>query len=88
MSDIDKIIHKLFSDRWTENLSKAPIENMRKQLHKNLLDQTRGYWSGHTAYHIMIDGGFLVDAKSSTYKKLTALGQMFMDNFKLENKDK
>ena len=81
MTDINKIIHKLFSDRWTKNLSEAPIEDMRKQLHKNLLDQTRGYWSGHTAYYIMIDGGFLTDAKSNTYKKLTELGQLFMDEY-------
>jgi len=83
MRDIDKIILKLFQDRWTKNLSEAPIEDMRKQLHKNLLDQTRGYWSGHTAYHIMIDGGFLTDAKSNTYKKLTSLGAEFMDDYQL-----
>ena len=87
MSDIDKIIKKLFSERWTENLANADIEAQRIQLHKTLLDQTRGYWSGHTAYHLATEGGFLIDAKSNTYKKLTALGQMFMDSMiKLENK--
>ena len=55
MSDIDRIIHELFSNRWAENLSKAPIEDMRKQVHKNLSNQIDGYWSGHTAYHIAVD---------------------------------
>jgi len=80
MSDTDKIIYKLFSARWTSNLAEAPIEDMRKQLHKNLTDQVNGFWSGSTAYGIMVDGGFLIDGKSSTFKKLTVLGQMFMDS--------
>lgn len=78
MNDTNEIINKLFRSRWTGNLNSAHIDEMREQLHKNLLDQTRGYWSGHTAYWIMIDGGFLIDAKRSTYKKLTELGKMFM----------
>ena len=90
MSDIDKIIHKLFSTRWSGDLNKSPIEDMRKQLHKNLQNQMDGFWTGHTAYHIMVDGGFLVDAKRIRIKdtgmckgkKLTMLGQMFMDSFK------
>ena len=87
LSDTDKIIQKLFTERWTDNLAKAPLEAMRQQLHKNLADQVNGYWSGHTAYHIMVDGGFLVDSKRillksnrAKGKKLTALGQMFMDS--------
>ena len=82
MGDIDKIIHKLFSARWTKNLSEAPIKDMREQLHKNLQNQVDGYWSGHTAYHIMDDGGFLIDEESGRHKKLTVLGQMFMDSMK------
>ena len=86
MSDTDKIIKELFSTRWSGDLSDAPIEDMRKQLHKSLTDQVRGYWSGHTAYSIMVDGGFLVDSKRvrvegsnmAKGKKLTVLGQMFM----------
>jgi hypothetical protein len=81
MSDIDKVIRKLFSERWTDNLANADIDAQRAQLYKTLRDQTRGYWSGHTAYHLAVDGGFLVDAKSNTNKRLTVVGQMFMDNF-------
>lgn len=47
MSDINKIIHKLFSSRWTGDLNSSPIGDMRKQLHKNLKNQVDGYWSGH-----------------------------------------
>lgn len=88
MSDTDKIIHKLFSTRWTSDLSGAPIEKMRLQLYKNLQNQIDGFWSGHTAYHIMVDGGFIVDSKrvydgdtgKCKGKKLTELGKMFMDS--------
>jgi len=88
MSDIDKIIHKLFSSRWTGDLNSSPISDMRKQLAKNLQNQIDGYWTGHTAYHIMVDGGFLIDSKRKRIKnsgmaegkKLTLLGEMFMES--------
>lgn len=88
MSDIDKIIHKLFSSRWSGDLNSSPIGDMRKQLHKNLKNQVDGYWSGHTAYYIMVDGGFLIDSKRKRIegsgmaegKKLTTLGEMFMES--------
>ncbi len=92
MSDIDKIIHNLFSTRWSGDLSNSPIEDMRKQLHKNLQNQIDGYWSGHTAYNIMVDGGFLIDSKrvyvdgKCKGKKLTVLGKMFMESMKNEPK--
>jgi hypothetical protein len=88
MSDINKIIQKLFSERWTKNLADAPIEAQREQLFKNLQNQIDGYSSGHTAYHIMVDGGFLVDSKRvriegtgmAKGKRLTILGKMFMES--------
>ena len=81
MSDIDKIIKKLFSERWTKNLADADIEMQKAQLRKTLTDQVNGYWSGHTAYNLAVDGGFLVDAKSGADKKLTMLGRFFMEQF-------
>lgn len=81
MSEINEIISKLFKERWTENLANASIEEQREQLFKTLRDQMRGYWSGHTAYHLAVEGGFLIDAKSNTNKKLTTLGEMFMNQF-------
>ena len=85
MSDINKIIKKLFSERWTDNLAKADIEAQRSQLYKTLSNQVDGYWSGHTAYHLATEGGFLIDAKSGVHKKLTTLGEMFMIDYKLNN---
>ena len=85
MSDINQIIFDLFSERWVETKAfvTRDIDSMRKQLHKNLSNQIDGYWSGHTAYHLMVDGGFLKDSKPGTEKKLTALGEAFMRDYKL-----
>jgi len=82
MSDIDKIIKKLFTERWTDNLAKADIKDQKKQLYKTLKDQVGGYWSGHTAYHLAVEGGFILDAKKGTNKKLTSLGQMFVEQYR------
>ncbi len=83
MNEIDQVIFNLFSDRWVEKNAfvTKDIDSMKWQLHKNLKNQIDGYWSGHTAYHLMVDGGFLIDAKSGAEKKLTAIGQVFMDNY-------
>lgn len=81
MSDIDRLIKKLFKERWTENLANADIKEQRKQLFKTLNDQVKGYWSGHTAYYLAVEGGFLIDDKRSANKRLTALGQMFVEQF-------
>ena len=76
MSQIDELILDLFKS-WAgpEN---GNLELAKKTLHKNLIDQIAGYWSGHTAYWIMTHGGFLMDSPRSEKKKLTALGEMFM----------
>jgi hypothetical protein len=89
MSDIDNIIKKLFSERWTENLANADIQQQREQLYKTLRDQASGYWSGHTAYYLAVDGGFLIDSKrildpltnKAKGKKLTLLGELFIEKF-------
>lgn len=90
MSEINKVIHELFSTRWSGDLNKASITEMRKQLHKTLRDQTNGFWSGHTAYHLAVDGGFLIDSKRifqdetnhAKGKELTSFGKIFMDSMK------
>lgn len=60
----------------------APINEStdakRQLLAKNLRNQIAGYWSGHTIYQIMVNGGFLHDAKSSDKKRLTRLGDVFL----------
>ena len=83
MSDIDKIIQTLFWQYWVGESVTKSLDNMKAQLHKNLGDQVKGYWSGSGAYKIMTKGGFLMDAKSCTKKELTHFGRMFMDEYKL-----
>ena len=86
LSHTDTIIKALFSGRWSGDLNSAPIEDMREQLHKTLQNQVDGYWSGRTAYHIAVDGGFLIDSRREPKrdsnmcegKKLTELGKLFM----------
>ncbi|HIF9321622.1 TPA: hypothetical protein ACX6QP_002119 [Photobacterium damselae] len=78
LNEIDALIFQLFSEYWDDSIQK--IEQMRAQLHKNLTDQVNGWWSGHTAYHLMVNGGFLLDGKSGTKKTLTLLGKMFIES--------
>ncbi len=80
---IDSIIEPLFKSRWSGDLSSAPVSEMRSQLFKTLRDQTMGYWSGHTAYNIAVDGGFLIDDKKGANKRLTSLGAMFVEQEQL-----
>jgi len=82
LSEIDQIIFELFINNWSGSGVVSSLDNMKKQLYKNLQNQIDGYWSGRTAYNIMIRGGFLIDGKSSTKKELTALGKLFMQNYK------
>lgn len=91
MNQIDSLILDLFKKHWHGPQSES-LELAKKQLHKNLTDQVNGYWSGHTAYFIMTHGGFLVDSKRVAIpgtnkckgKKLTAIGQMFMDSMQIK----
>lgn len=84
---IDERVKKLFQDNWTGEHTLKSLENMKKQLHKNLTDQMNGYWSGSTAYFIMTNGGFLIDAKSGTKKQLTEFGKLFIETYEKEKVD-
>ncbi|WP_444905305.1 hypothetical protein ACJJIU_22315 (plasmid) [Microbulbifer sp. CnH-101-E] len=75
------------SDQYIESLFEGAVfgpavddsaAGKRLQIAKTLRNQIDGYWSGHTAYHIVVSGGFLHDAKASEPKKLTALGAAFL----------
>ncbi|PHS20208.1 MAG: hypothetical protein COA86_02650 [Kangiella sp.] len=72
-------INELFDGTNFGEPTNSSVEMKRKQITKTLKDQIAGYWSGHTAYHIAVDGGFLVDAKSDADKKLTPLGLAFLN---------
>lgn len=75
---IDKIIYNLFDKYWCGESTLKSLDTMKKQLHKNLSNQMQAYWSGSTAYSIMVTGGFLVDGQKGTNKSLTSRGQVFM----------
>lgn len=81
--DLDEYIQKAFELRWCGEHVRTSLDEMKKQLHKNLTDQTNGYWSGGSAYGIMVDFGFLIDAKhvNNKPKKLTELGKIFMNSY-------
>jgi hypothetical protein len=79
----DGLIASMFAMRWTGPESED-LQLAKATLYKSLKNQTDGFWSGHTAYHIMIDGGFLFDAKSNTNKVLTPLGRQFMRDIEVE----
>ncbi|MDE1351833.1 hypothetical protein L9W80_16935 [Vibrio aestuarianus] len=76
-SQIDQVIHELFSTHWIGSLSYGPIKGQRSQLYKNLKDQLKGCWTGHTAYWMLVNGGFIVDGPRGKAKTLTVLGSMF-----------
>lgn len=81
MNTINNIISKLFKERWSSILASADIELQREQLYKTLTHQLQGYWSGHSAYNIAVNGGFLKDCKTTEQKELTELGKMFMMSY-------
>lgn len=80
-SMFDEVIFKLFNTYWI-GPQRNDLELAKKQLYKNLTNQTNGYWSGHTTYHIMITGGFLVDGEKGSKKKLTSFGKIFVESMK------
>ncbi|EJG0649838.1 hypothetical protein C2F74_RS19415 [Vibrio parahaemolyticus] len=84
-SQIDQIIHELFSTRWVGSLSYGPIKSQRLQLYKNLKDQLKGYWTGHIAYWMLVTGGFIVDGPRGKAKVLTVLGSMFKEEMESIN---
>ena len=74
----DEYIDKIFEGTNFGGPINNCTEEKRKILKKSLKNQIDGFWSGFTIYHIMIDGGFLIDAKTTEDKKLTFLGKEFM----------
>jgi hypothetical protein len=81
MTELDEFISDIFNKYWCGEHVLSSLENMKAQLHKNLTDQLNGYWSGHSAYMIMVKGGFLLDADRKATKELTMLGEKFMKDF-------
>lgn len=76
-----EVIFKLFNSCWV-GPQREDVELAKKQLLKNPTDQVNGYRSGSTAYYTMTTGGFLIDGKKGTKKKLTAFGERFIESMK------
>lgn len=74
----DDYINSLFKGTRFGPLVDESVEGKRALIIKTLRNQLAGYWSGHTAYQIVVRGGFLHDAKRGEEKRLTALGAAFL----------
>ncbi|QFT55614.1 hypothetical protein [Microbulbifer sp. THAF38] len=75
----DEYIEELFEGtNFGERVNNSTLLK-RHHIAKHLKQQIEGFWSGHTMYHILIYGGFLMDAKTSETKRLTALGRAFLE---------
>ena len=75
----DDYINSLFKGTNFGEAIDSCVQEKRKLIIKTLRNQLDGYWSGHTAYQIVVQGGFLHDAKSGDQKQLTALGAAFLE---------
>lgn len=78
----DEYIESLFQGANFGEQVNGSTDEKRKLIRKALRNQLDGYWSGHTIYQIMVQGGFLHDAKSSEKKRLTQLGAAFLQEVK------
>ena len=76
----DDYINKLFDGTNFGEPTNGSVEEKRKLIKESLRNQLDGFWTGRTMYHILIDGGFLKDAKTSEPKELTALGRAFLQS--------
>lgn len=75
----DEFINKMFKGTNFGGKINNCVKAKREQILKTLKNQTEGYWSGHTAYHLVVDAGLLHDAKKDEDKKLTAIGVAFVN---------
>ncbi len=79
MKITDEYISKLFEGTNFGVATNNSAALQREQLIKYLKDQLNGYWTGHTAYHILVYGGLLIDSKSGSEKQATALGLILLE---------
>ena len=70
----DDYINDLFQGTNFGEKTNNSVQEKRKLITKTLRNQLDGYWSGHTAYNIVVNGGLLKDAKRDAKKELTAAG--------------
>jgi len=79
----DEYINNLFKGtNFGDPINKCVVKK-REQIAKTLRNLRDGYWAGHTAYHIVVNGGLIEDGKKSEAKVLTELGELFLKDIYL-----
>jgi len=78
MQITDDYINKLFEGTDFGGVVDRSVDSKRQFIAKKLRHQLQGCWTGHTAYHLMVYGGFLIDSSRYHKKQLTLLGSVFM----------
>ena len=75
----DAELEELFHNKNFGSAINGCVKAKRKQLLKNVTDKFNGFWNGHTAFHMMLDAGLVLDGKPSNQTKLTQRGINFME---------
>lgn len=76
----DDYINGLFADKDFGDPINECIKKKRELLLKGIRVQAQGMWSGHTLYHILIEGLFIKDGKTGEPKPITPMGLDFLQN--------
>jgi hypothetical protein len=77
----DKFINDLFKGTNFGEAINGSVKEKRRLIAKKLNYQANGktaFWIGHTLYHILVNGGFMLDGKKGERKRLTTLGNSFL----------
>lgn len=77
----DEFIETLFSNTSFGPNVDGSTQDKRAFIIKALQAQQEGFWSGNTIYTILVQAGFIIDAKTGG-KELTAVGKAFYNNNK------
>jgi len=74
----DEFINKIFEGTDFGVPVNRSVAAKRDLLYCTLQNQMNGFWAGSTMHLIMVNGGFLKDAKFSEPKELTHLGREYL----------
>ena len=69
--------HIFYNKNFGEKINGC-VKAKRRQLLKSVLDKSNGFWNGHTAFHMMLDAGLVIDGSAYNKTKLTQRGINFM----------
>ncbi len=74
----DDLVNELFDGTNFGDHINSTTQGKRDLLAKTITNCSEGYWSGHTAYHIAINSGLLMDGKKGSKKRITVIGREFL----------